>query len=238
MTITLSDLQTNFKSILNRDDLGTTLELFLLNASMKMLETKGIYRGEDTVASISSPAISNGATGVMTIALPSDCRMFETLEQNSPSFKSGFAVIDRKKATKLYRTRKTLTDSTVFEAVVPTNTDLRFYSGYTATNAYTAGYWQFDIFYKAWLDLLVASTDTNYLVENGHEIIMLFALALAHFKLREFDVAANYLSMGNTMANSFVMSEYGEAVAGTQIVKGDLEGVLAKIANSQITGGK
>ena len=238
MSVTLSDLQTNLRSLTNRSDLDTTLEVYLINSAIKMLETSGAYKGEDTTDTISSPAISSGATGTLAIALPlksdgtPDCRDFTNLEQIAPTYQSGLAVIERTKALLLYRTLTTLSNTSL-ETVVVENETLYFYPPYTADNAYSAGHWQWNVYYKKWLDALVNPTDNNYFTNNGYHCIMPTIMAMTYWKLREFDVGNSYLSIAYTLAKQFVVSEYGQAVAGDFVTRGEFENIFKKFAEGQ-----
>src|SRR3990167_9798435 len=138
MSADLSALQARLASLHNRSEIaGRADELFYINAAQKMLQRLGFFKGQDTETTLQSPAISSGATGVMSIALPSDYRAYDSIVQTAPSYLSGFGIADIKKMNELYRSRSTLAD-TVFQAIRATKTNIYLYPPYTASATYAA----------------------------------------------------------------------------------------------------
>jgi len=230
MAVPLSELRDRLEDLAHRPDLvDTSVEKFFLNSAMRMLQRAGYYRGQDATSVLSSSAITSGTSGLLSIALPSDFRHYEDVAQSTPSFKTGFSVISRQRANVVYKSRVTLADN--LESVVLTKSNIVFYPGYTAGGNFSAGHFTFALYYKQWLADMIEETDSNYFTNNASDIMVFAAYALVLAWTHEFDEAQRFLTLANNLGRQFVLSEYGETVAGKHIKLGDLEQILVAAGN-------
>ena len=235
----LQQIQAELALLHHRTDIaGGAVELSFINSFQKSLQRLGFFKGEDTSTTLRSPKVHSGS-GILSLVFSAqstpitDFRTYIDLVQQTPSYRAGLGIITREKAGTLYRSQVPITD-TVWDAVCPTKTLIDVYPPYTSTIEYLVGYWTFTLYYKKWLADLVSGTDSNYLTENGGDIIVMGTYALVLLSSGEKDEAMTILSATNTMANQFVDSEYGESGSGKEVLLRDLESILAKVSRAQL----